>query len=142
MAEVAGTIVGVISLSLQLYDKLSEYTNGVKDAKKKAEQITRELDTLVDLLEHLETATSRMDPTTPVALVKAIIQQCALSIESIRTKVGDDTPSTSSSRFSTQSRKVMKRLAYPFKESDIKYWRDALSSIRQNLQIALQALEM
>ncbi|KAI4924389.1 uncharacterized protein J4E92_007470 [Alternaria infectoria] len=121
MAEVAGTIVGVISLSLQLYDKLSEYTNGVKDARKKAEQITRELDTLVDLLEHLETATSRMDPTTPIALVKAIIQQCALSIESIRTKVGDDTPSTSSSRFSTQSRKVIKRLAYPFKESDIKY---------------------
>ncbi|KAI4616208.1 uncharacterized protein J4E87_008943 [Alternaria ethzedia] len=126
----------------ELYDKLSEYTNGVKDAKKKAEQITRELDTLVDLLEHLETATSRMDPTTPIALVKTIIQQCALSIESIRSKVGDDTPSTNSSRFSTQSRKVIKRLAYPFKESDIKYWRDALSSIRQNLQIALQALEM
>ncbi|KAI4620129.1 hypothetical protein J4E80_004655 [Alternaria sp. BMP 0032] len=49
MAEVAGTIVGVISLSLQLYDKLSEYRNGVKNAKKKGEQITRELDTLVNL---------------------------------------------------------------------------------------------
>jgi hypothetical protein len=142
MAEVTGTIVGVISLSLQLYDKISEYTNSVKDAKTKAEQITRELDTLVDLLEYLETATSRMDPTTPIALVKAIIQQCALSIESIRTRVGNSAPATSSSRFSAQSRKVINRLAYPFKESDIKYWRDALSSIRQNLQIALQALEM
>jgi uncharacterized phage infection (PIP) family protein YhgE len=55
MAEVAGTIIGVISLSIQLFDKLSKYTNSVKDARKKAEQITHELDTLVNLLKSLET---------------------------------------------------------------------------------------
>ena len=139
MAEVAGTIVGVISLSLQLYDKLSEYTNGVKDAKKKAEQITRELDTLVNLLENLETIITRLDTTTAIALTKTSIQECARAIATIRTRLEDAIPATSSGRLWTRSRNVIKRLAYPFQESDIKYWKEVLSSIRENLQIAMLA---
>jgi hypothetical protein len=141
MAEVAGTIIGVISLSIQLFDKFSKYTNSVKDARKKAEQITHELDTLVNLLESLETIVSRLDPTTPTALTKTSIHECARAIEVIRARLGDATLTTSSGGFWIRSRNVVKRLAYPFEESDIKYWKEVLTSIQQSLQIALLGLQ-
>ncbi|CAN9085026.1 unnamed protein product [Alternaria alternata] len=139
MAEVAGTIFGVISLSIQLFDKLNTYTNSIKDARTKAEQITGELDTLVNLLENLETIISRLDPTTSTALTRNSIQECAKAIDVIRSRLGDVLPAKGSIRFWTRSRNVIKRLAFPFKESDIKYWKDVLASIQQSLQTALLA---
>ncbi|RYO41136.1 hypothetical protein AA0111_g1172 [Alternaria arborescens] len=137
MAEVAGTIFGVISLSIQLFEKLNTYTNSVKDARTKAEQITSELDTLVNLLENLETIISRLDPTTSTALTRNSIQECARAIEVIRSRFGDVPPVKGSVRFWTRSENVIKRLTYPFKENDIKYWKDVLASIQQSLQTAL-----
>ncbi|KAB2111266.1 hypothetical protein AG0111_0g1788 [Alternaria gaisen] len=137
MAEVAGTIFGVISLSIQLFEKVNTYTNSVKDARTKAEQITGELDTLVNLLENLETITSRLDPTTSTALTRNSIEECARAVEVIRSRLGDVPPVKGSVRFWTRSRNVIKQLTYPFKESDIKYWKDVLASIQQSLQTAL-----
>ncbi|CAI9637082.1 unnamed protein product [Alternaria burnsii] len=139
MAEVAGTIFGVISLSIQLFDKFNTYTNSVKDARRKAEQITGELDILVSLLENLETIVSRLDPTTSTALTRNSIQECARAVEVIRSRLGDVPAVKGSVRFWTRSRNVIKRLTYPFKESDIKYWKDVLASIQQSLQTALLA---
>ncbi|KAF7673827.1 hypothetical protein GT037_008442 [Alternaria burnsii] len=139
MAEVAGTIFGVISLSIQLFDKFNTYTNSVKDARRKAEQITGELDILVSLLENLETIVSRLDPTTSTALTRNSIQECARAVEVIRSRLGDAPAVKGSVRFWTRSRNVIKRLTYPFKESDIKYWKDVLASIQQSLQTALLA---
>jgi hypothetical protein len=142
MAEVAGTIFGVISLSIQLFEKLNTYTNSVKDARTKAEQITSELDTLVNLLENLETIISRLDPTTSTALTRNSIQECARAIEVIRSRLGDVPPVKGSVRFWTRSGNVIKRLTYPFKENDIKYWKDVLASIQQSLQTALLVSQM
>jgi hypothetical protein len=141
MAEVAGTIFGVISRSIQLFDKFSNYTNSVKDARTKAEQITGELDRLVDLLEHLNFIVSKLGATTTVALTKVSIQECARAIEAIRARVGAAHQTTASRGFWACSRKTIKRLAFPFKEADIKYWKDVLSSIQQKLQTALLALQ-
>jgi hypothetical protein len=118
MAEVAGTIFGVISLSIQLFEKLNTYTNSVKDARTKAEQITSELDTLVNLLENLETIISTLDPTTSTALTRNSIQECARAIEVIRSRLGDVPPVKGSVRFWTRSGNVIKRLTYPFKENE------------------------
>jgi hypothetical protein len=142
MAEIGGTIFGVISLSIQLIENFSKYTNSVKDATTKAEHIRGELDRLVDLLEHLESMIGKFDHTTPAALTKVNIQECARAIDVIRARVAGAHPTASSRGFWTGPRKIIKRLAFPFKEADIKYWKDVLSSIQQNLQTALLALQM
>jgi hypothetical protein len=141
MAEIAGTIVGVISLSIQLIDKFASYTNSVKDARTRAEQITSELDSMVDLLEYLESMISKFGSTTPVSLTEVSIQECARAIDAIRARLGAALPTASSQGFWTRSRAIIKRLAFPFREADIKYWKDVLSSIQQNLQTALLALQ-
>jgi len=140
MAEVAGTVVGVISLSLQLYDKLSKYANGVKDADTKAAQILAEMDNLADLLEELEAITSRVTTNRPATLTKQGICECARAIAMVRSKVGDD--GSPGSRPWAKLRKTVRRLAYPFKEADIVYWKDVLSYVQQHLNTALLALLM
>lgn len=140
MAEIAGTVVGVFSLSIQLFEKLSNYTNSVKDARYKAEQITHELDNLLSLLENLESVLGRIQDASSAVWMQVGIQECSHAIKTIRAKLGDDTQTASSSRLWNRLRKVVKRLAYPFKETDINYWQDVLKSVRHNLQIALLTL--
>lgn len=138
MAEVAGTVIGVISLSFQLFDKLSKYTNGVKDANTKAEQILTEMDDLADLLEQLETVTNKATTNKSAALVKHGICECARAIGMVKSKFGDNNLPTS--RPWDKLRKTVRRLVYPFKEADIKYWKDVLGYVHQNLNTALLAL--
>ncbi|RAR09795.1 oxidoreductase, short chain dehydrogenase/reductase family [Stemphylium lycopersici] len=137
---IAGTVVGVFSLSIQLFEKLSNYTNSVKDARYKAEQITHELDNLLSLLENLESVLGRIQDASSAVWMQVGIQECSHAIKTIRAKLGDDTQTASSSRLWNRLRKVVKRLAYPFKETDINYWQDVLKSVRHNLQIALLTL--
>ncbi|KAF2822963.1 hypothetical protein CC86DRAFT_423034 [Ophiobolus disseminans] len=125
MADVAGTVIGVISLSIQLFDKLSKYTNGVKDANTKAEQILIEMDDLADLLEQLETVTNKITMNNSTALAKRGICQCARAIDMVKAKLGDNNLPTS--RPWAKFRKTVRRLAYPFEEADIKYWKDVLA---------------
>ena len=141
MAEIAGTIVGIISLSIQLYDKLNEYANGVKDAKEKAEQITAELDRFSDLLEELEAIISNLDPTARVNSTRIGITACADAIDKVKEKLHGKTPS-SGSKTPIKLKNLLKRLSFPFRESDINYWKDTLNSIQLHLLTALNALGM
>ena len=90
-------------------------------------------------LENLETIISKLVTTTAIALTKTSIHECARAIETIRARLGDAIPETSSGRFWSRSRSAIKRLAYPFKEGDINYWKEVLISIQQSLQIAMLA---
>jgi hypothetical protein len=140
MAEVAGTVVGVISLSIQLFDNLSRYTNGVKDAKTKAEQILSEVEDLANLLEELETITNTVIAGRPMSSVKRGICQCAHAMDMVKSKLGVD--ATAKTKSWAKLRRTYGRLMYPFKEADIKHWKDVLSSIQQYLNTALLALLM
>ncbi|PSN60720.1 hypothetical protein BS50DRAFT_449097, partial [Corynespora cassiicola Philippines] len=129
MAEIAGSIVGIISLSIQLYDKLNKYANGVKDAKDKAEQITAELYRFSDLLEELEVIISNLNPTARVNSTRIGITACADAIDKVKEKLNGKTPS-GGSKTPIKLKSLLKRLSFPFRESDINYWKDTLNSIQ------------
>ncbi|KAH4911197.1 hypothetical protein HBI80_022340 [Parastagonospora nodorum] len=138
MAEVAGTIFGVISLSIQIFDKVSKYTSAVKDAKTKAEQILAEMEYLADLLEELESITKRACADKSATSAKRGVYQCAQAIEMVKLKLGGDKPVCAKPW--AKLKNTFRRLMFPFKEADIKYWKDVLSYIQQHLQTALFAL--
>ncbi|KAH5281913.1 hypothetical protein HBI71_003440 [Parastagonospora nodorum] len=138
MAEVAGTIFGFISLSIQIFDKVSKYTSAVKDAKTKAEQILAEMEYVADLLEELEPITNRACADKSATSAKRGVYQCAQAIEMVKLKLGGDKPVCAKPW--TKFKNTFRRLMFPFKEADIKYWKDVLSYIQQHLQTALFAL--
>ncbi|KAH8632632.1 hypothetical protein IG631_11266 [Alternaria alternata] len=137
--SITGSAVGVVSLAIQLCKGLEWYVSGVKDAKNKAEQIAAEVEELANLLELLESIVAKVDPSHTVTATRTGIKSCADAIATIRKKLkpGDQ---ASDGGIKSSLKRLGKRLAFPFKEADITYWKDVLNSVQQSLQTALIAL--
>ncbi|KAI4678989.1 uncharacterized protein J4E88_006279 [Alternaria novae-zelandiae] len=137
--SITGSAVGVVSLAIQVCKGLEWYLSGVKEAKNKGEQIAAETEELANLLEQLESVIGKVDPSQPVSATRTGIVSCANAIATIRKKLKPDDQAASGGIKSSLKR-LTKRLAFPFKEADIKYWKDVLNTIQQSLQTALLAL--
>lgn len=137
--SITGSAVGVISLAIQLCKGLEWYVSGVKEAKDKAGQIAAEMEELANLLELLESIVKKVDPSHTVTATRTGIKSCADAITTIRKKLkpGDQ---ASDGGIKSSLKRLSKRLAFPFKEADIKYWKDVLNTLQQSLQTALLAL--
>ena len=137
--SITGSAVGVVSLAIQVCKGLEWYLSGVKEAKNKAEQIAAETEELANLLEQLEFVIGTVDPSQSVSATRTGIVSCANAIATIRKKLKPDDQAANSGIKSSLKR-LTKRLAFPFKEADITYWKDVLNTIQQSLQTALLAL--
>lgn len=137
--SIIGSAVGVVSLAIQVCKGLEWYLSGVKEAKNKAEQIAAETEELANLLERLESVIEKVGPSQSVSATRTGIVSCANAIATIRKKLKlDDHSSDGGIKLSLK--RLTKRLAFPFKEAEIKYWKDVLNTIQQSLQTALLAL--
>jgi len=154
MAEVAGIVVGSLSLTMQIYDKLEQYSNGVKEAREKAEEIAIEIDCLADILESVESTISTMHHSDPVWVARTGIRSCADAISTIRSKlVPDDQEElvlenqnmlvTGDQASNTATKSSMKRkrrtqwISFPLTEAKIKNLKDVMNALRAHLQDAL-----
>lgn len=139
MAEIAGTAVGIISLSLQICQGLVTYIDGVKHAKSKTEQIAAEMEMLADQLEKLETLISGFNTNQSVESTQKTITACALAIHHVHDKL-KDLQANGNMGLRTKFNALIKTLTFPFKESDVTYLKGVVNSIQQSLQIALCTL--
>ncbi|CAN9375290.1 unnamed protein product [Alternaria sp. RS040] len=137
--SVTGSAVGVVSLAIQLCKGLERYVSGVKDAKDKAEKIAADTEELTNLLELLETIVAKVDPSQSVSTTLTGIASCAEAIATIRKKLKLDDQAANGGIKSSLKR-LGKRMAFPFKEAEIEYWKGVLNTIQQSLQTALLAL--
>ncbi|KAI4684177.1 hypothetical protein J4E81_009056 [Alternaria sp. BMP 2799] len=137
--SITGSAVGVVSLAIQVCKGLEWYLSGVKEAKNKAEQIAAETEELANLLERLESVIGKVDPSQSVSATRTGIVSCAHAIATIHKKLKPDGEAVNGGMKSSLKR-LTKRLAFPFKEAEIRYWKDVLNTVQQSLQTALSAL--
>ncbi|CAI9627641.1 unnamed protein product [Alternaria burnsii] len=137
--SITGSAVGVVSLAIQLCKGLEWYVSGVKDAKDKAEKIAANTEELTNLLELLETIVAKVDPSQSVSTTLTGIASCAEAIATIRKKLKLDDQAANGGIKSSLKR-LGKRMAFPFKEAEVEYWKGVLNTIQQSLQTALLAL--
>jgi hypothetical protein len=137
--SITGSAVGVVSLAIQLCKGLEWYISGIKDAKDKAEQIAADTEELTNLLELLETIVAKVDPSQSVSTTLTGIASCAEAIATIKKKLKPDNQAVDGGIKSSLKR-LGKRMAFPFKEAEIEYWKGVLNTIQQSLQTALLAL--
>jgi hypothetical protein len=137
--SITGSAVGVVSLAIQLCKGLEWYVSGVKDARDKTEQIAAEMEELANLLELLESIVAKVDPSQSVSTTLTGIASCAEAITTIRKKLKPD-DQASSGGIKSNLKRLGKRMAFPFKEAEIEYWKGVLNTIQQSLQTALLAL--
>lgn len=96
---------------------------------------------LLNLLEHLESVVGKLDQSVTLTATQGGIIACADAIDKVRVKLGYNS-TAGGSKVRAGFQRLEKRLAAPFQESDIVYWKDVVTSTQQSLQIALQALQM
>lgn len=137
--SITGSAVGVVSLAIQLCKDLEWYFSSVKNAKDKVDHIAADTEKLTNVLDSLETIVTKVDPSQAVSTTLTGIASCAEAIVTIRKKLKLDDPA-SSGGIKSNLKRLGKRMAFPFKEAEIEYWKGVLNTIHQGLQTALCAL--
>ncbi|OAL44379.1 hypothetical protein IQ07DRAFT_685009 [Pyrenochaeta sp. DS3sAY3a] len=141
MAEIAGTAVGIVSLSIQICERLLWYTDNVKNGRDKAENLRDGVDRLTNVLELLETSLSRRDVSPYTTMAQTSIISCETALQSIKKLISTYSPAYEPGLRNGMER-FAKRLVYPFKEADINHWKGTVNDILQTLQVTLHALEL
>jgi hypothetical protein len=142
MAELAATVVGIVSFSLQICKGLTWYLDGVKNSKNRAEQISSEMDRLANLLELLETVIRVFDHHELLEATRVGIVACAEAVEVVRSKIQASSQCVGKPGAQKSFKERTKRLVYPFKEADLKHWKEVVTNTQQTLQTAFNALMM
>jgi hypothetical protein len=141
--SIAGSAVGVISLSITICQGLISYIDTAKDAEARTSQISARLDSLADELERLQGVVNALRSSPCASSLGSVIMACATAIENIRKKLGKlSTPHGGATPIRERFRDIKRRLLYPFKQEDIIYWKDVLRDVQQDLQTALLTLSL
>lgn len=146
MAEVLGTVVGVVSLGLQVCAEVNTYLDGVQCRKEDLEHTTRCCKSMEALLKQIKSLQNRISATS----VNKTLMEEAMAAAKAELSVLDDfvkeicTGNTSSSSKSTIERikAQQKKLLYPFRKDHLHRLNDRLETANGALHSALQLAEL
>lgn len=139
--SIAGSAVGVVSLGLFVCQELHSFISDVKTAADKAEDIRASLASLENHLERLESELGKLNPTSSTTAVSADVVRCVEALNRIKDKLAS-TSSGSGSVIRERIRSLKFRLSFPFKKDDLEYLRSLLKGIRDDLDLALQTVNL
>ncbi|KAK4041653.1 ankyrin repeat, PH and SEC7 domain-containing protein secG [Parachaetomium inaequale] len=143
MAEV-GTIVGIISLGIQVADGLVKYYTGYKDRESGTAHTVKRLTHLLSILETLRKhlADRRFQPNEK-SLLEAIersVGDCEDLINELQHETDKFTKAPPAGVVAA-ARVTGRRLAYPFRQSTLQKLDEDIDEICANLTLALQVLQ-
>ncbi|KAF2008977.1 hypothetical protein BU24DRAFT_380969, partial [Aaosphaeria arxii CBS 175.79] len=142
MAEIAGTVVGIISLGIQLCRGITWYIDSVKHADTRRSEISIQVEELENILEKLDAVVGKAQANEHLQQTsRSAITTCANAIERIKASIGP-VHLEEGSKLPIQARKFRIRLSHPFKQSEISHCKEMLHNIQQNLQSALSAVQI
>lgn len=146
MAEVLGTVVGVVSLGLQVCAGINNYLDGVQCRKKDLEHTTRCSKSMEALLKQIESLQSRISATSvnktsmekAMAAAKAELSVLDDFVEEICTRNTSSCAESAMERIKAQQKKLL----YPFRKDHLHRLNDRLETANGALHSALQLAEL
>ena len=147
MAELAtaGSIVGLVSLSIQACEGLTRYYNDYRSQSEEINSLFQRVEDLKNMCENLKRELRRRLRQT----LEPLDDQVAKLISSCRDGISDlesalKTCSTTKKPASRVARlnQLRLRIAYPFKKSTIQRLNEYVHRVQGNLQSALQVVQM
>lgn len=146
MAEalgVAGSVVGIVSLGIQVTQGLLKYYGSWKDQDSDISDMCASLDSLWETLKILS---NTIQP--PARFDKAIKDSVEENVNCTDGAMGrhndelKNVKDTESTMSGARMRRHVRRLLYPFREETLSKIRRFISEARQNLDLALQVLHV
>ncbi|KAK1506286.1 vegetative incompatibility protein HET-E-1 [Colletotrichum tamarilloi] len=140
----AGSVVGIISLGIQVVQSIYQYYSAAKDQHSDIARTLRKLEDLQSLLERLNTHLSdRKFRSSEAALLQNIestIQHCEESIDELEQEARKfEKKPTDGARAAIKG--VVRRLAYPFRESTLLKLHEDIDYLISQLSLALSLLQ-
>jgi hypothetical protein len=148
MAEslgVAGSVVGIISLSMQISEGLLKYYRSWKDQDNAVSDLCASLESLSESLTILSTAIQppvkfgkavKNDVEKNVDRMSGTLKKLKDELEKIK---GTQTPKPGAR---ATMRRHVRRALYPFREETLNKMQRAIDNARSDLDLALQVLQM
>ena len=143
--SVTGTLVGVISLGIQVSQSLVNFYNSYKGQNSDLAHTTDKLNSLLEILQSIKkTLTDRKflaDEQDLVKNIEASIQNCDEVIHELQEEVQKFNKTSSKRPFATI--KIARRqLTYPFRQSTLQKIEEDIEDIRANISSALDTLQL
>ncbi|KAK1531019.1 uncharacterized protein CCOS01_06122 [Colletotrichum costaricense] len=140
----AGSVVGIISLGIQVVQSIYQYYSAAKDQHSDIARTLRKLEDLQSLFERLNTHLSdRKFRSSEAALLQNIestIQHCEESIDELEQEARKfEKKPTDGARAAIKG--VVRRLAYPFRESTLLKLHEDIDYLISQLSLALSLLQ-
>ena len=135
--SVAGSAVGIMSLGIQVFEKLLQYYDAWKEAPQDILTIRSSIKQLLDILHLLREHLSRSD-VSPEAVWLSLqsLELCEDSIGQLQIALDSaDAPEKT-------IKAHLKRLQWPFKRQTIQSLQRTTNTLRSNLQLALQTFQI
>lgn len=144
MAEVAGTVVSVISLGLQVCQGLVSYYQDYQGQDEKVADILRDVSTLNNSFEALQHCLSKLNPGQLDTIVQAgdSVIECAAAVERLKQLLAECHRTAIPADFKERIQILARKAAFPFRQSTIKDLRDTVKGLQTNVIIALQTLQL
>ncbi|RYP53073.1 hypothetical protein DL768_001850 [Monosporascus sp. mg162] len=142
--SVAGSVVGIISLGLQVTQYLFDYYTAVKDQHSNITYTTQKLECLLGILETLrhqaDGRTYRADEQHLLRNIGSSVQQCEECIRELQDEA-DKFKQKSADSVQAAARITARRVAYPFRQSTLQKLEEDIDAIVAHLSLSLQLLQ-
>lgn len=142
--SVAGSVVGIISLSLQVTQSLYDYYASVTSQHSDVAHVARKLKNLSELIEclhsELNSRTFRADEKDLLNKIERAVQECEEYIQELKQeaeKFEKTPPDSLGAAFKATGRRV----AYPFRQSTLIKLEEDIRELVDQLSLALQLLQ-
>jgi ankyrin repeat domain-containing protein 50 len=146
MAEafgVAVNVVGVVSLGLTVCQGLITWYGSWKDAPVDVEQMRESIKALNDIFKFLDTLTKNEKFGSDIRnIVKQSLGSCEGGLNRLKSKLDKVKVAPESDNWNERARAQLRRSLYPFKEGTVEKLMRIANELRNNLTVALQALQM
>ncbi|KAF4852504.1 Ankyrin repeat and KH domain-containing protein 1 [Colletotrichum siamense] len=143
--SVVGSVVGIVSLGIQVTQTLYNYYNAFANAESDVAHILTKLESLLELLDSLHRQLKdrrfRSNDRHLLALVEKHVQECEDCIEDLRDhaeKFGDLQPKDNLAI----AKALGRRLAYPFREKTLRRLREDVAEVFSRMSSASQQLQL
>lgn len=145
MAELAGTVVGVISLGIQVVQGLVDYYTAYEDHESDSARTVKRLGHLLTTLEilrkQLASRTFQPDEQSLLDTIERSVCDCEDLIHELQREADKFTSTKTPATVGAVARTAGRRLAYPFRQSTLQKLDDDIDEICASLTLALQVLQ-
>lgn len=140
--DVAGTVVGILSLGIQVTKGLIDFYSACKAQQSDIADTQLKLNRLLDLLHEVDSLTKRNFPAEEQLLVDNItkqVEQCGFFMEKLKRKA-EKFESHPADDIRSIARTAAYRVAYPFRQSTLQKLNENIEEVISHLSLSVQLL--